>query len=239
MTREQFIAQLAPLAIQARREGSPLLPSVRLAQNILETGGTSIPATNNLGGYKVGSGQPNAYWRGAVVRQGTWEVYNGRTVHITAAFRAYDSVYDFYKDQDLLLQRTRYAQVASSRTPQEQARALQEAGYATDPEYAAKLIRLIVQYGLEQQDSLADKEEGQMAKDQEQDERLAKLENAVKGLEAAVAKLEKLRAMEAPSWAKEAAEQLAPYYDTPAGSYDFWRMLTIMYRQQSTEKDKS
>lgn len=238
MTREQFIAQLAPQAIQARREGSPLLPSVRLAQNILETGGNSIPATYNLGGYKVGSGKPNAYWRGAVVRQGTWEVYNGQNVQITAAFRAYDSVYAFYKDQDLLLQNVRYAQVGSGRTPKEQAQALQDAGYATDPAYASKLVRLIVQYSLEQYDTMAEKGEEQMAKDQEQDGRLTLLEDAVKRLEAAAGRLEKLQAMEAPSWAKEAAKGLAAYYDTPVGSYDFWRMLTIMYRQQHAQEDK-
>ena len=67
LSRAEFIATLAPIAIRVRREGSPLFPSVRLAQNLLETGGVLHP-WNNLGGIKVGSGQTNAYWKGQYVR---------------------------------------------------------------------------------------------------------------------------------------------------------------------------
>lgn len=195
MTRDEFITLLAPLAVRARREGSPLFPSVRLAQNVLETGG-KIPSTNNLGGYKVGKGIPNAYWRGKVVNQGTWEVYNGTKVHITAAFRAYDSVYDFYKDQDLLFQNARYAAVRSSTTPEGQAKALQASGYATDPQYASKLVQLAGTYNLKRYDRQAAEEAEKMAKDQEQDERLVRLEEGIKRIEAAIARFDSIRDME-------------------------------------------
>ena len=131
-----------------------MFPSVRLAQNLLETGGV-IHSWNNLGGIKVGSGQLTPYWRGRTVSKDTWEVYNGRRVNESADFRAYDSVYDYYKDQDLLLQLPRYARVRAADTPEEQARALQASGYATDPQYASKLIGIINQYGLKRYDRQA------------------------------------------------------------------------------------
>lgn len=140
-----------------------MFPSVRLAQNILETGGVIHP-WNNLGGIKVGSGKPNAYWRGGVVNKGTWEVYSGKRVDITAAFRAYETLYDFYKDQDLLFKLTRYTRVCEAKTPNEQAHALLACGYATDPKYAEKLITIMVAYGLYKYDepNISEKEEDEL-----------------------------------------------------------------------------
>ncbi|MFC4600668.1 glucosaminidase domain-containing protein [Cohnella hongkongensis] len=158
LSRAEFIARLAPIAIKVRREGSPLFPSVRLAQNLLETGGVIHP-WNNLGGIKVGSGTPNAYWKGQYVRKGTWEVENGARVDTTALFRAYDSVYDFYKDQDLLLQLPRYERVRKAATPAAQAEALRLSGYATDPQYGSKIIALIQSNRLTQYDEEAEKPE--------------------------------------------------------------------------------
>ncbi|ANY69914.1 hypothetical protein BBD42_27990 [Paenibacillus sp. BIHB 4019] len=130
-----------------------MLPSVRLAQNILETG-CKIHDWNNLGGIKVGIGKPNAYWRGKAVNKGTWEEYNGKTVNITAAFRAYDSLYDFYKDQDLLFGISRYARVRTAKTPEEQAAALYACGYATDSAYASKLLAIIKANDLKKYDAI-------------------------------------------------------------------------------------
>jgi len=154
MTREEFWARLAPIAIRARREGSSMFPSVRLAQNLLETGGV-IHSWNNLGGIKVGSGGRNAYWRGRTVNKDTWEVYNGQRVNVSSDFRAYDSIYDYYKDQDLLFQLPRYAAVREADTPEQQARALQSSGYATDPQYASKLISIMNTHGLKRYDQQA------------------------------------------------------------------------------------
>ncbi|XEC96914.1 glycoside hydrolase family 73 protein [Paenibacillus tarimensis] len=239
MTREQFLAILAPIAVQVRKEGSPLFPSVRLAQNLLETGGT-IPSWNNLGGYKVGSGVTNAYWRGQVVNKATWEVVDGRRIETTAAFRAYDNVYNFYKDQDLLFQFSRYAPVRNARTPYAQADALQASGYATDPAYASKLKNLIQTYNLTKYDIMPnEEEEDQMAKDEEQDNRLTALEETLNRLSSQLAQLQSRTNMEAPSWAQTAAKYFAPYFDTKTGSYDFWRILTIMYRQQIAQQENT
>ena len=153
LSREQFFEQLAPIAIQVRREGSPMFPSVRLAQNLLETGGVIHP-WNNLGGIKVGSGQPNAYWKGQSVNKETREVVNGAMITTRANFRVYDSIYAFYKDQDLLFQLPRYERVRKAATPQQQAEALKLSGYATDPQYAVKLISIMQTYELARYDML-------------------------------------------------------------------------------------
>jgi flagellar protein FlgJ len=182
-----FIARIAPIAVQLRIEGSPIFPSVRIAQSGLETG-WKIPAWNNLGGYKVGSGKLTPYWRGKIVNKGTWEVYDGKRVDVTAAFRAYDSVEDFFRDQDLLFANTRYARVRSARTPEEQADMLQACGYATDPQYAAKLKNIMRTYGLSRYD-------------EEVERVLQELQKKITALEKKVAELEKKQEpVPAPAW---------------------------------------
>ncbi|SFE55050.1 flagellar protein FlgJ [Paenibacillus catalpae] len=142
LNKQAFFEFLSATVVKVWKEGSPLLPSVRLAQNWLETGGR-IHEWNNLGGYKVGSGIPNAYWKGRTVCTSTWEVYDGKRVTQKADWRVYDSVYDFYKDQDLLFAKSRYDRVRAAKTPEEQTAALYACGYATDPDYAAKLLSII------------------------------------------------------------------------------------------------
>ncbi|MFD0587887.1 glycoside hydrolase family 73 protein [Paenibacillus sp. GCM10027627] len=153
LTREQFFQAIVPAVILVRGEGSPMFPSVRLAQSLLESGG-EIPAWNNLGGVKVGAGKENAYWQGEAVVKGTWEYVDGRAVAAKAAFRAYKSIYHFYKDLDLLLNTPRYARVRQADTPERQAQMLQACGYATDPAYPSKLTSLIRQYGLKKYDEM-------------------------------------------------------------------------------------
>ena len=157
LTRNQFIAALAPTVLRVKREGSVMFPSVRLAQILLETGGV-IHEWYNLGGIKVGSGQTNAFWHGEAVVKGTWEVIDGRSMNTRAAFRAYKSVYHFYKDLDLLLATPRYERVRKAMTPERQADMLFACGYATDPAYPSKLKAIIEQYGLKKYDALGSKQ---------------------------------------------------------------------------------
>lgn len=157
LTRNQFIAVLAPTVLRIKQEGSTMFPSVRLAQNLLETGGV-IHSWYNLGGIKVGSGQTNAFWHGEAVVKGTWEVIDGRSANTRAAFRAYKSIYHFYKDLDLLLATPRYERVRKALTPERQADMLLACGYATDPAYPAKLKAIIEQYGLKRFDAQGSKQ---------------------------------------------------------------------------------
>jgi flagellum-specific peptidoglycan hydrolase FlgJ len=150
MTREQFIATVAPVAMCTRLEGSAIFPSVRIAQAIQETGGKSINDWNNLVGFKVGSGKPNVYWHGESVNKTTWEVYSGVTETIKANFRKYDSIYDCFKDQDLLFEWDNYDPVRNATDAYDQCESFRRCTYpyATDPAYSNGLKAIIKMYGL-------------------------------------------------------------------------------------------
>jgi flagellar protein FlgJ len=94
----------------------------------------------NLFGIKAGAG-----WTGKTATVTTTEVVNGEVHKVKAKFRAYDSYQESFKDYANLINNSpRYAQ-ARQQTGSAQAYAteLKRAGYATDPNYAAKLNRAI------------------------------------------------------------------------------------------------
>lgn len=154
-TRAQYIAQIAPLAVAARQEYPALFPSLAIAQAILESGnGRSELARTYHNHFGI---KANRAWRGKVVSLKTKEVYDSKEVTIIDGFRAYDSDEDSFRDRNRFLAvNRRYTTngVFSAATPQQQAKALQRAGYATDPNYAQKLIDLIAGHGLERYDRL-------------------------------------------------------------------------------------
>src|SRR5690606_1028210 len=83
----------------------------------------------------------------------TWEVVNGKRVEIRAKFRRYNNVAECLADRSAILTSlSRYKPVLAARTRHEQARALQDCGWATDPTYAGKLMGIVLQYRLEQYD---------------------------------------------------------------------------------------
>ena len=96
----------------------------------------------NLFGIKAGKG-----WTGKVAEVTTTEYVNGVPRKTVAKFRAYDSYEDSFKDYARLINdNPRYDQaqaVAKTGSATAYAAALQKAGYATDPQYAAKLGRAI------------------------------------------------------------------------------------------------
>lgn len=229
-TKSAFFTLLSPIVKQVRQEGGPLFPSVRLAQNWFETGGV-IPAWNNLAGYKVGSGKTTAYWDGSCVNTATKEVHNGVTVNTKANWRAYASLYHFYKDQDLLFNSSRYDQVRSAETPEAQCNALQTCGYATDPAYARKLLSIIKSNNLTQYDRLGVND----AMTKEEKEAFASLQKIVQAQNQRIMQLEaNAKLAEIPVWAAKACAAAGKVgaVDTVKGSsLDFYRMLTVMYRR--------
>lgn len=106
------------------------------AQIKTKGGGNSF----NLFGIKAG-----ASWTGKVAEITTTEYVNGVAKKQVAKFRAYDSYEDSFKDYARLISESpRYAKArAQTGSAQAFASGLQKAGYATDPEYAAKLSRAI------------------------------------------------------------------------------------------------
>jgi flagellar protein FlgJ len=96
--------------------------------------------SHNLFGIKAG-----ASWQGAVTSVTTTEVIDGRARKVVARFRAYDSYEDSFLDYAKLMTNSpRYAPVlAAGDSASAFAQGLQRAGYATDPDYADKLTRMI------------------------------------------------------------------------------------------------
>lgn len=239
MDRQTFFGLLGPHAQRARQEGSPLFPSVRLAQNLLETGG-KIDEHYNLGGMKAGGGMPNQWWHGETYTSPTWEFINGKRVQVQQTWRAYDSVYDFYKDQDQLFGNARYARLRAAKTAAEQAEALQFSGYATDPAYCNKILQLIQRYGLMKYDDIEGEDAPMTKEEREQFEqlqnRVSEQTAQIKALADRLAQAENRQIIaEPPAWAAAAVQAAveANLIDTPlGGSYDFYRVLTLLHRKK-------
>lgn len=94
----------------------------------------------NLFGIKAGPG-----WNGKVAEVTTTEYVNGTPKKTVAKFRAYDSYEASFRDYARMISESpRYAQTRQQTgSVQAYASSLQRAGYATDPDYAAKLSRAI------------------------------------------------------------------------------------------------
>jgi flagellum-specific peptidoglycan hydrolase FlgJ len=130
----------------AQASGASVLPSLAISQAILESGwGKSELAqkANALFGIKAGTA-----WKGPHYEKKTGEHIDGKQVEITAAFRAYGSWEESIADHAALLRGSRYKAVQGERDHKKACRAVHAAGYATAPDYADKLIRLVEQYGL-------------------------------------------------------------------------------------------
>lgn len=97
-------------------------------------------SSNNLFGIKAGPG-----WKGKVATAVTTEYVNGKPHQRVEKFRAYDSHADAFKDYAKMLSNNpRYEKVLNHGGDATTfAHGLQRAGYATDPQYAAKLSRII------------------------------------------------------------------------------------------------
>jgi len=141
----EFVRTMLP---HAQAAADKLGVSVRavLAHAALETGwGKHMPrsadgsSSNNLFGIKAG-----ASWDGARARVSTTEYENGVAVRRVDSFRAYDSPSGAFSDYaDLISGNPRYAAALGSGDDVHGfAKALQRAGYATDPSYASKLARI-------------------------------------------------------------------------------------------------
>jgi hypothetical protein len=137
-------------AAQRARKATRVPASVTVAQAILESDwGRSRLARqgNNLFGIKaLGSATGPA----GVVSLGTWEVVNDSNIMVQAPFKAYYTLQQSIDDHASFLTRNRRyaAALTVGDDAQAFARAIQDAGYATDPSYASKLIGLMDRYNL-------------------------------------------------------------------------------------------
>ena len=134
-----YIEQYKQIAIEQEQEHK--IPAcITLAQGLLESGaGKSELATkaNNHFGIKC-----HKDWTG--------DTYSHDDETAAECFRKYRKARDSYEDHSLFLQRPRYASLFQLEITDYKgwAHGLRQCGYATDPTYAAKLIKLIEDYEL-------------------------------------------------------------------------------------------
>ena len=143
-----FIAQLAQPA-QAASQQSGIPHHLILAQAALESGWgqRQILTRDGKPSYNVFGIKAGGDWKGATTDIMTTEYEGGVAKKVRATFRVYGSYMEALSDYvKLLSNNPRYAAVASAATPEQGARALQAAGYATDPKYAQKLVGMIQQF---------------------------------------------------------------------------------------------
>ena len=140
----EFVKTLLP---EARKAAAKIGvdPKLLIAQAALETGWgkkiihhTDGRSSHNLFNIKAGR-----TWEGDRVNVGTLEYLDGVAVKKQADFRAYDNYRQSFDDYVALLQQPRYRQALDKAgDPRAYLEALQQAGYATDPDYADKILSL-------------------------------------------------------------------------------------------------
>ena len=146
LSQSQFVQNHTAAAIQVERS-SGIPASYMVGQAGHETGWgrheikmKGGAPSYNLFGIKAGAG-----WTGKVAEVSTTEFVHGVAKKTMAKFRAYDSYEASFQDYArLITQSPRYAQASQQiGSAHAFASGLQKAGYATDPQYAAKLSRAI------------------------------------------------------------------------------------------------
>jgi len=143
----EFIMRLTTAAVaSAKAAGVPA--SITIAQAALESawGESGLAKTgNNLFGIKADS-----LWRGQTLTLNTKEFIKGQWVVVPALWRKYPSWQASIDDHAAFLKRNpRYKACFLCTTAPAFARALAQAGYATDPEYANKLIAVMAKHQLQ------------------------------------------------------------------------------------------
>jgi len=150
---KSFIEQLYPAAQQAA-EQLGIDPKALLAQAAIETGwgqymihNTSGKNSHNLFGIKA-----DLRWQGDRAMVNTIEFEQGVAATKKAPFRVYDSFADSMRDYvGFVKQNPRYEEaVKQSQSPQDYFSELQKAGYATDPDYANKILSVFESEQLKQ-----------------------------------------------------------------------------------------
>jgi flagellum-specific peptidoglycan hydrolase FlgJ len=237
MKNQAFINDIAPAAVEDMIN-TGVLASITIAQAALESAwGKSAPG-NNLFGIK-GSG----------TTQETKEFINGGWVTINAGFRSYKDWLGSITDHSkFLLENPRYRNAGffdrcSVRDYVGAGKALQAAGYATDPQYATKLIEIIEINNLNKYDMEACYMKETILKLQNQmseleNQQLTLLKTAEVHVEE-INKLKELMSMPVPDWARDAvsAAVCSGLIDTSEGrSYDFYSLIVILNRMKKLDK---
>jgi flagellar protein FlgJ len=142
---EDFVRLLHPYAARAARELG-VEPRVILAQAALETGwGRSlIKNGNGDSSFNLFNIKADKAWQGKQARVATLEFEQGAAKKVNAGFRSYGSFQESFHDYVAFIKSNpRYGDALKQAGNAERyLHELQQAGYATDPHYADKIISI-------------------------------------------------------------------------------------------------
>ena len=142
-----FIEKIKDGAIETQKQYG-VLASLTIAQAILETGWGKYSVGNNIFGIKA-----SPSWTGGTVTCATGEVYDGQAVATSGTFRTYGSIAEAIEDHaKLFVNNSCYHNIIGCTDYKQACRNVQADGYATDPDYANKLISIIEDNDLQQFD---------------------------------------------------------------------------------------
>ncbi len=144
---EQFVSRMLPAA-QRASQASGVPAQLIMAQAALESGWgrREIRMEDGNTSFNVFGIKADRSWKGPVAEAATTEYVNGVAQKTRATFRAYGSYEEAFTDYArFLVTNPRYANVLATENPAEAAHGLQRAGYATDPGYGGKLVRIMQQ----------------------------------------------------------------------------------------------
>jgi flagellar protein FlgJ len=150
---EAFVGHLQPYAEKAAKSLG-VSPSLLLAQAALETGwGQKVIKNARQSSYNLFNIKADSSWKGHRVASQTLEYHQNTPVMEKAAFRAYPSYQESFNDYVRFLnQNPRYRTALQQSENDDFIRGIHKAGYATDPDYANKVLR--VQQQIEQMKSV-------------------------------------------------------------------------------------
>ena len=142
---KKYVDTYSPYAIKKMQEHK-IPASITLAQGILESAAgqsdLAVKANNHFGIKCAG-------WTGKTYYKDDDQKHE--------CFRKYASVEESYEDHSLFLKKSRYQSLFELKITDYKAwaKGLKACGYATNPQYAEKLIKLIEDYHLDQYDQIA------------------------------------------------------------------------------------
>ena len=140
--QKSFIETLMPYAKKVAKVLG-IAPEVLVAQSALETGWGKkiINSVNNQSSFNLFNIKASKNWAGDSVVKESLEVEQGVAVKRASNFRSYNSLQESFLDyQDFILNNKRYSDALKQGTNASgYIKELQQAGYATDPNYAQKI----------------------------------------------------------------------------------------------------
>ncbi len=148
---EQFIEKLWPLAEQTAQKMG-VSPELILSQAALETGwGKHVISDGQKSSYNLFNIKADQQWSGGRVETSSLEYEQGKPSKQNSVFRSYDNFEQSFNDYATFIQNSpRYKNALDNVGKMEQSlhdesyiKGIHKAGYATDPSYSNKVLRVL------------------------------------------------------------------------------------------------